>query len=376
MFIGKKNSTTQGYDQYLEELKEKTITISKYLSIIGLPTIIYFMYQDLYIVKIKELLFGRLIFLVVFIAYFCNTFFIRNHSRRVITFLHNSLLISLLFMSVVMILNTISAAPFTSVHSRGSLGALIVNTFVVFSFSGISSRWLHWIIFLPNVFLVIIFASHPVITAQESLAFLGNYVFIALLLIVRSFHQEYVHFDEFLYRYQYKEALEKNMLLNNKLKKQATYDMMTETYNRNAGLELLELNIAQVLRNKFPLSIAFVDADGLKKVNDEYGHEMGDKYLNIIVDNLRAHLRSADYIIRVGGDEFVVVYYDCSLSNAEEIIANAHKTLKASNCPFNCDFSYGVATFNKEYMIDSMTLLNEADKKMYEQKKRKKSCVV
>ena len=159
------------------------------------------------------------------------------------------------------------------------------------------------------------------------------------------------------------------------LKKYATFDDLTGSYNRRAGFYALEKYFQLAKRRQEPLSVVFIDIDNLKYINDNYGHDAGDYILRKVTDVLKNTLRESDLIIRVGGDEFVL-----GLPNAEEI--DVHKIfqrilrqLKEVKVDGNVriNLSYGVSEykdFQKDINLES--LIKEADNKMYEMKKAKK----
>ncbi|WP_281255659.1 diguanylate cyclase [Petrotoga mexicana] len=159
------------------------------------------------------------------------------------------------------------------------------------------------------------------------------------------------------------------------LKKYATFDDLTGSYNRRAGFYALEKYFQLAKRRQEPLSIVFIDIDNLKYINDNYGHDAGDYILKKVTDVLKSTLRESDLIIRIGGDEFIL-----GLPNAEEV--DVHKIfqrilsqLKEVKVDGNVriDLSYGVSEyrdFQKDINLES--LIKEADNKMYEMKKAKK----
>ncbi|MBI9012126.1 MAG: GGDEF domain-containing protein [Clostridiales bacterium] len=373
MYIGKiRNSDFEEYDLYLEELSAKTIVFSKYLTLIGIPLLAFFIYQDFFVVELSGLFRYRLIFIFPYILYMISIFVVKSTKRIVVEWTHSFLLLSLLLMSVGMINYTISLNVEIDIYSRGALGALIVNTFVVFTFAGISSRWLHLIIGVPNIMLIFTMLTNPNLEFRSSLLFLSNFIFIAILLTVRAFYQEYVHFDEFKSRYKYKKELEKNIDLNKELRLMATIDEMTGVYTRNVGIGMIDIELKKAQRDNTMLTLCYIDVDGLKKVNDLYGHAIGDKYLQKIVEVLKNVIRASDFIVRMGGDEFIIVFYDCNPSKAKELITKAHTSLRDSNCPFNCDFSFGVSSSNGTENNTVDKLIKLADTEMYIQKNKKK----
>jgi len=159
------------------------------------------------------------------------------------------------------------------------------------------------------------------------------------------------------------------------LKKYATFDDLTGSYNRRAGFYALEKYFQLAKRRQEPLSIVFIDIDNLKYINDNYGHDVGDYILKKVTDVLKSTLRESDLIIRVGGDEFIL-----GLPNAEEV--DVHKIfqrilsqLKEVKVDGNVriDLSYGVSEYRDfQKDINLELLIKEADNKMYQMKKAKK----
>jgi diguanylate cyclase (GGDEF)-like protein len=82
-------------------------------------------------------------------------------------------------------------------------------------------------------------------------------------------------------------------------------DALTGTHRRTAGLFELEREILRARRTEQPYTLAFIDVDGLKAVNDVHGHGAGDELLVLVTDTIRNHIRPYDLLIRYGGDEFL-----------------------------------------------------------------------
>src|SRR5476651_1552561 len=87
----------------------------------------------------------------------------------------------------------------------------------------------------------------------------------------------------------------------------ADQDGLTGLYNRRRMLELLESAIADAARKEQCVGLLFIDLNGFKGINDEYGHAAGDKILTTVATRIAARVRNSDVVCRYGGDEFVVV---------------------------------------------------------------------
>lgn len=134
----------------------------------------------------------------------------------------------------------------------------------------------------------------------------------------------------------------------------------------------LEEEIRRSERNKTPLCVAFFDIDNFKKINDMYGHLVGDDVLKKTAKVLREVLRQSDIVTRFGGDEFVAILTDTGYGNGLKIIRRISKALKGIRIKtllIRITVSAGLSVFPQ----DGQTvegLLKSADLKMYNQKKK------
>ena len=138
-------------------------------------------------------------------------------------------------------------------------------------------------------------------------------------------------------------------------------DELTRTYRRDTGVIELERDMARALRTNRPLTLAFVDIDGLKKRNDGEGHAAGDRLIRQTADSLRAHLRSYDLIIRFGGDEFLCALLDVGTPEAAERFLHVNGDLGETE---RASVTVGLAELREDDDVED--LLARADKAMYE----------
>ena len=161
-----------------------------------------------------------------------------------------------------------------------------------------------------------------------------------------------------------------------KLEKLARIDSLTGCNNRRYGLELLDRQIKLSHRSKSPLLLAFLDIDGFKAINDNFGHDEGDKVLKGVVKLLKSTLREIDIICRMGGDEFLLIFPDSSLKEAPLIKERLNKDLTKLNQtlkkPYKIGLSVGLSCYDPANPQPMDELIRIADKKMYEDKKDKK----
>jgi diguanylate cyclase (GGDEF)-like protein len=154
-------------------------------------------------------------------------------------------------------------------------------------------------------------------------------------------------------------------------------DELTGIYNRRVFFTVAEHLLKIAKRAKKGLHLLYVDLDGLKKINDTYGHHEGDMTLVELATILKGNYRESDVVARIGGDEFSVIPVGAE-GDTDDVIKNRlEKALELHNAKRNRDYKLsvccGVVFFDPNAPRSLDELLVQADKAMYTQKKRKKS---
>ena len=164
--------------------------------------------------------------------------------------------------------------------------------------------------------------------------------------------------------------------LEKRLEKLAHFDVLTGCYARGYGLSLFERQIKSAQRRKTSILLLYLDLDGLKYINNTFGHKEGDKALKEAAKFFKSTLREVDIICRMGGDEFLLIFPDSSLNDVpliKERITNKLKELnKNLNNPYKISFSIGLSCYNPSNPLSIEELIKIADENMYEEKKKKK----
>ena len=159
------------------------------------------------------------------------------------------------------------------------------------------------------------------------------------------------------------------------LRNSSLKDDLTGLFNRRGLLKQAAPYFDFARRQKENLLLLFIDLDGMKRINDEFGHNEGDNALISTAAILNRSFRGSDIIARLGGDEFTVLVTDLSASK-EDAITRLNENLKAYNATetrgHKLAFSIGVATLEPERMTCFEELLEQADQAMYEQKRMKR----
>jgi diguanylate cyclase (GGDEF)-like protein len=137
----------------------------------------------------------------------------------------------------------------------------------------------------------------------------------------------------------------------------AETDALTGARTRAAGLADLEHEIDRARRGSEALVVAYVDVVGLKLVNDERGHAAGDELLRQVVRTIRAHMRTYDLVVRLGGDEFLCAISGASRREARDRFRAVSNDLAAGSEP--CAIKVGFATLSAQDSVEA--LIGRAD---------------
>lgn len=172
--------------------------------------------------------------------------------------------------------------------------------------------------------------------------------------------------------------------LNNKLRELADKDGLTGVYNRRFFNEYYEMEIARGLnqiehkinaKNQMNFGIAILDIDNFKKINDTYGHIVGDSILKQLVDVIKSVTFSRDFICRYGGEEFAIIFTKTTREGALEATEKIRKEVENHSFYFNDDnknghitISIGLAAFDEDYGVNHSNLLEIADQRLYKAK--------
>lgn len=161
-------------------------------------------------------------------------------------------------------------------------------------------------------------------------------------------------------------------LAHEKIQHQAYHDALTGLPNRLLFHDRLEHALDLQQRSGALLAILFIDLDRFKKINDNLGHKVGDKFLSAIANNLRQRIRQSDTLARLGGDEFAVIVE--GLKEPEEIVQIAKNLVEAAAMPISFEghdlfgfASIGIAV-TPDAGIDRDSLIRHADIAMYHAK--------
>ncbi len=174
------------------------------------------------------------------------------------------------------------------------------------------------------------------------------------------------------------------VLLMNRLNELATTDELTRTMNRRQLISTLELELSRFQRYGQSFSVLFFDLDHFKKVNDHYGHQIGDQALRHVCDIVRLQLRESDSFGRYGGEEFCVLLPDSTMQSAFALAERIRAGVAQTSMPIVIDgevtstliITISVGITGAQVGETSAILLERVDRAVYQAKDEGRNCSV
>ncbi len=172
-----------------------------------------------------------------------------------------------------------------------------------------------------------------------------------------------------------------NAIIMKRLEIMAAIDELTGVLNRRFGLRRLNEEFERSKRYRLPISVAMVDIDHFKKINDTYGHQAGDFILKTLANLFTQNVRVSDLVMRYGGEEFLLAFNGASAVDAYQVMEKLRvmaETMKLQYGAFEMKvtFSCGVASFPSEKVSDVNSLIQQADAGLYRAKESGRNRIV
>jgi two-component system, cell cycle response regulator len=164
---------------------------------------------------------------------------------------------------------------------------------------------------------------------------------------------------------------------SNLLEYQASHDKLTGLYNRNKFDEIFGKELRRSQRYEYDLSLIIFDIDDFKKVNDKFGHQIGDEVLIEISKIVLLNVREHDLVVRWGGEEFLVLLPNTKLEGAVSVAQKIKEVIystQLSSKKLNITSSFGVSTLRKDDL--EKDIIARADKALYDAKETGKNKVI
>jgi diguanylate cyclase (GGDEF)-like protein len=165
----------------------------------------------------------------------------------------------------------------------------------------------------------------------------------------------------------------RQMLLERELRHLALSDDLTCLYNRRGFYAAATQQLKMARRQQKAAVLLFCDVDGLKAINDTYGHREGDLALVRAADALEEAFRDSDVLARLGGDEFAVLASDVTPEHHHSVLNRLHRAVRkmAKQEPrYDLSLSVGAAWFDPQNPVSLGELMEQADRVMYDQKRK------
>lgn len=260
------------------------------------------------------------------------------------------------FMAHMMMWCTIGAIYFLPIKTHASEGFIIMHL-VFLAITYATPFWLstisHCGVFL-NIIISHQFNHYENIDIMFSLGLPCLFAIIATNYVMCG-----VYFDTYTTKHQLEDSL--------------VMDPLTKVFNRHK-LPSITQDGMFIFDNTESVSLLMADIDFFKKVNDTYGHDKGDEVLKTVATVIKSCTRSNDYIIRWGGEEFVVIMPNCPINEAVNVAERIRQKVSVTDngvCPVTV--SLGVASYD---MVNYEHGISEADKALYEAKESGRNKVV
>jgi diguanylate cyclase (GGDEF)-like protein len=157
-------------------------------------------------------------------------------------------------------------------------------------------------------------------------------------------------------------------------RRQAMFDPLTRLWNRRGGIDLLNKALDEALKHDRTLGICLADIDYFKRVNDQYGHQVGDEVLSRIARKIVGSVRPQDLVCRYGGDEFLVIVHDVGEKDCAEIAERMCDGIRSvpvrtRGGTVRATLSIGIAVRNRGDGLTTHGLIEKADQALYSSKR-------
>jgi diguanylate cyclase (GGDEF)-like protein len=167
---------------------------------------------------------------------------------------------------------------------------------------------------------------------------------------------------------------------NDELQQLSITDGLTGLYNRKHIMDLFDLEITRSRRHDNGLVVLMLDIDHFKKVNDTYGHQVGDRVMQQVAELLDQAVRDCDHVGRYGGEEFLMVLPDINIQDAAVVAERVRQSVAKLQCggkeeAFSITISIGIAGYPTDGE-NAELLLSSADNALYQAKTDGRNCVV
>ena len=357
---------------YKKSLHDETLSLGKIAAFVAIFISPLFYLKDVTMTKYAQpTLIWRLLPFVMGIGFLILLYSKHKNNHRLVTYYYLSFLYSILVMMFgIFYLNY---GELNNKFNSFLIAGLITTMLLIHIFSSPVRKYIG----IFPISVIFFFAVLFFIKGGDSfiISNLLNPLMIIGLIWVISNRIEKNNFSEFKLKFllelnerDLRNEIEYRKNIEKELKEEIVLDPLTGVYNRRAAEKIIPEKIKESKGSFHKFSLAYIDIDNLKIINDRDGHDAGDKLIINFTSIVKNHLSNKDYIFKVGGDEFIMLFIDKYLTDARETIDNI-----SVECNRNqISFSFGMSTIKNKDNLSMADLIKEADIKMYNHKKKKK----
>jgi len=302
--------------------------------------------------------------LIMFIYTSISAYFYFKQPKRV-SFIHKLYQVGIGVIGLTVAVIRIGILPNYIVRLPTIYIAVVYGMAVIFYFNYIESFFLYLygallLVYIASTYQPILLESNLVVDALSNIII----AWLASMIIFKKF------VNEFINQKKIEDKNEKLNKVNAKLKEISDKDRLTGIYNRRKLEEILSDVYYKAERYNKNFSLILFDLDHFKKVNDNYGHQVGDKVLKEISKILLNSIRKVDYFGRWGGEEFLIILPETNLQAAEKLAERLRGNIEQSSFSKvdNLTSSFGVASYSEEKGIED--IIQAADQALYRAKEK------
>ena len=154
------------------------------------------------------------------------------------------------------------------------------------------------------------------------------------------------------------------------LKVLSTTDPLTGVKNRLAFDRIMKEEVARDIRYKRDLSLAIIDIDNLKNINDTFGHDKGDEIIKDVADEIRNSVRKTDPVCRLGGDEFAIIFVETDIEKAKSLVEVIRNKITQNPILEAAEVTVSIGIAKLDDNDNTATLYKRADEALYLSKRR------
>ncbi len=207
-----------------------------------------------------------------------------------------------------------------------------------------------------------------------------QYIGLCVLIANRPFTRDFTHMESRNFVNHATPFLHNRTLIR-RLELVAAIDELTGMLNRRYGMKRLHEEFERSRRHAAPLSVAMVDIDNFKKLNDTFGHQCGDYVIRDLARAMEDTLRVSDFSMRYGGEEFLIALPGASVNDAVKILDRVRRAVESRVLPFGAyeiryTFSAGVCSYPAPNVEHPEALIARADRALYAAKHAGKNRVL